>query len=203
MKHAWREKNAELFIRLWGQQKSKTKVAFETKQRSNNSGRVSARGRFPATAAGDELGLSPNEDRDDSGWMGDVRGAEKQEGRSSLCEGMYDSSNPRRWGDRFVSAGLNWLSQLPRTSPSHGQPDHIPPVIWTRGAGEGKCNYRCLFVCHLCHVWRWKHRAALVVITLPPPKLIFYFHNNRLVCVCTVLLPEAHEIVRIALYYML
>ena len=77
------------------------------------------------------------------------------------------------WRQRFVSAGLNWLSELPQTT-LHKRPSHISAVIWTGGKryrGEKKkCNYHSLFVCHLFHVWRQKkkkHRAALVLMTTP------------------------------------
>lgn len=42
---------------------------------------------------------------------------------------------------------------------------------------EKKSNYCSLFVCHLCHVWRQTHRAALVIMT--PPKLIFHLHSRH------------------------
>lgn len=78
------------------------------------------------------------------------------------------------WRQRFVSAGLNWLSELPQTT-LHRRPSHISAVIWTGGeeierGGENAITILFSYVISAMYEGkkkRKKHRAALVLMTTP------------------------------------
>lgn len=106
-------------------------------------------------------------------------GVKKEEGRSFLCGCLCDSSNPELLEGEVCFCRTKLAVRAATDDPSRDQPSHISPVIWTGGGERKKKNAITapFFVCHLCHVWRQKHRAALVIMT--PPKLIFHLYGRN------------------------